>query len=329
LWCRRNARSTIFVTGRNIGVVYNAGGRRTERVVTPAQTGLLLAAGFLAGAVNAVAGGGTLLTFPALLASGLSPVAANVTNTVAVWPGYLSGAATYRTELRRERSRLVRLGAVATAGGVVGTIALLTAPEKVFAALVPYLVLGATAALAVQPWLSRRLAARRPAPAGPATSAVPADGAAGGPASASDGAAAGSRTDQSGRAGAGPSGRAGLPIGLLAATFVGAVYGAYFGGGLGIILLAVLALGTGETLARLNGTKTALSLIINTVALLGFAAFGPIDWLSALLVAPASLAGGAVGGRLAQRLHPAVLRAAVVIFGAAVGGYLWWRQNLA
>jgi uncharacterized membrane protein YfcA len=255
--------------------------------LTAVQFVVLLAAGFLAGAVNAVAGGGTLLTFPALLASGLPPVAANVTNTVAVWPGYLSGAATYRTELRRDRHRLVRLAVVAAVGAVGGTVALLTAPDAIFAALVPYLVLGATATLAVQPWLSARLAARRTA------------------------SATASRRS----------------VALLAATFAGAVYGAYFGGGLGIILLAVLAIGTGENLGRLNGLKTALSLLINTVALVGFALFGPVDWFAALLVAPASLAGGLVGGRLAQRLHPTVLRLAVVAFGTAVGGYLWWRQT--
>ncbi|GAA1804581.1 sulfite exporter TauE/SafE family protein [Luedemannella flava] len=259
---------------------------------------LLVSAGFLAGAVNAVAGGGTLLTFPALLATGLSPVAANVTNTVAVWPGYLSGAATYRHNVRQRRDLLVPLGVVSIIGAVLGTVALLTAPDSVFRALVPFLVLGATAVIALQPRISAWLTARRPVTV-PVGGRVVGDG--------------------------GDGGVSRHRVGLLAATFAGAVYGAYFGGGLGIVLLAVLALGTGENLGQVNGVKTMLSLLINTVALVGFALYGPVDWWSALLVAPASLLGGVVGGRAAQRLRPGPLRVAVVIFGTAVGVYLLIR----
>ncbi|HYN96604.1 MAG TPA: sulfite exporter TauE/SafE family protein [Pilimelia sp.] len=247
--------------------------------MTAGEAALLVAAGLAAGVVNAVAGGGTLVTFPALLAAGLSPVAANVTNTVAVWPGYLSGAAAYRREPRR--AGVLPLAAAATAGAAVGTALLLTTPVRYFDAVVPYLVLGATALLAAQPWLSDRLA------------------------------------------GAAPAARRRAP--LVAAAFVAAVYGAYFGGGLGIVLLAILALGTGDDLPRLNGLKILLSLLINTVALVGFAAFGPVDWWAAATIAPASLAGGLLGGRLAQRLRPTALRVAVVVFGAAVGVVLLVR----
>ncbi len=239
---------------------------------------LLLVAGVAAGAVNAMAGGGTLLTFPALLAVGLNPVAANVTNTVAVWPGYLSGAASYRGQWTDKRQQ-VRLASVAAAGAVVGTVVLLTTPSSVFHTLVPYLVLAATGLIAFQPVISRRLAARRTEPVPPHHTS---------------------------------------PL-LPAAVFAGAVYGAYFGGGLGIVLLAVLALGIPIDLGRLNALKSSLQLTVNSVALVGFALFGPVDWWAALIIAPASFVGGIAGARVAQRLDARALRAAIVVFGIAVG----------
>ncbi|MDX6203882.1 MAG: uncharacterized protein QOJ83_3382 [Frankiales bacterium] len=239
---------------------------------------LLLVAGLAAGALNAMAGGGTLLTFPALLAVGLQPVAANVTNTVAVWPGYLSTAVSYRGQWKDTR-QLARLAVAAALGAVVGTVVLLNTPSSVFHALVPYLVFAATGLIAAQPAISRRMAARRTEPVDPDhTSPL-------------------------------------LPV----AVFGGAVYGAYFGGGLGIVLLAVLALGIPIDLGRLNALKSYLQLAVNTVALVGFAAFGPVDWSAAAIVAPASFAGGIGGARIAQRLDPKILRVAIVVFGVGVG----------
>jgi uncharacterized protein len=239
---------------------------------------LLLVAGLAAGAINAMAGGGTLLTFPALLAVGLSPVSANVTNTVAIWPGYLSSAVSYRGQWK-DRRLLVRLAVASALGGAVGTVVLLTTPAKVFHELVPYLVFAATGLLAAQPEISRRMALRRTEPVDPGhTSSL-----------------------------------------LPGAIFLAAGYGAYFGGGLGIVLLAVLALGIPIDLGRLNALKTYLQLLINTVALVGFAAFGPVSWVAAAVVAPASFVGGLGGARIAQRLDPKVLRIAIVVFGVAVG----------
>jgi uncharacterized membrane protein YfcA len=245
--------------------------------LTGAHVSLILLAGLAAGITNAIAGGGTLITFPALLLIGLAPITANVTNTTAVWPGYLSSTVGYRRQLAVEGPQHKDLGLVGGAGAVVGTVLLLTAPASVFHMLVPYLVLAATGLLAVQPWLSTRL--------------------------------------QRYREGRPPAGPWALRLGVgLAAT-----YGAYFGGGLGIVLLAILALGLGSDLQRLNGLKTALSLLINTVALAGFAAFGPVDWSAVAVIAPASLLGGVVGAKLAQRLKSATLRRVVVLFGCGVG----------
>jgi uncharacterized membrane protein YfcA len=239
---------------------------------------VLLVAGLAAGAVNAVAGGGTLLTFPALLSVGLSPVSANVSNTVAVWPGYLSSAVSYRGQWQ-DRQLLVRLAVASAIGGVVGTVILLSTPAKVFHEIVPYLVFAATGLLAAQPEVSRRVAARRTEPVDPDHVS---------------------------------------PL-LPAAIFLSAGYGAYFGGGLGIVLLAVLALGIPIDLGRLNALKTYLQLLINSVALIGFAAFGPVGWLAAAVVAPASFLGGIGGAKVAQRLDPRLLRVAVVLFGLGVG----------
>jgi uncharacterized membrane protein YfcA len=239
---------------------------------------LLLGAGLAAGAVNAMAGGGTLLTFPALLAVGLQPVAANVTNTVAVWPGYLSTAVSYRGQWKDTRL-LARLAVAAAIGAVVGTVVLLNTPSSVFHALVPYLVFAATGLIAAQPAISRWLAGRRTEPVDPDHAS---------------------------------------PL-LPAAVFGGAVYGAYFGGGLGIVLLAVLALGIPMDLGRLNALKSHLQLAVNTVALVGFAAFGPVDWLAAAVVAPASFVGGIGGAHVAKRLDPKILRVAIVVFGVGVG----------
>ena len=242
--------------------------------MTAWHVALLLVAGLAAGGVNAVAGGGTLLTFPALLAAGLHPVPANVTNSVALWPGYLSTAVSYRGQLKQQ-DQLVRLAAASAAGAVLGTVILLVTPASVFHVLLPYLVFAATALLAAQPAISRWLAKR-----GTSTGTSPL-----------------------------------LPV----AIFVAATYGAYFGGGLGIVLLAVLALALPLDLGVLNELKAWLQLTVNTVALVGFAAFGPVDWRAAAVVAPASFVGGIAGARIAKRLDPRVLRAAVVVFGTGVG----------
>ncbi len=250
--------------------------------MTPLEGVLLALAGLAAGIVNAVAGGGSLLSFPALLAAGYPAVDANVTNTVSLWPGYLSGGLAYRDDLRAERDRVVALAVTAALGGAAGTVLLLVAPPGIFEAVVPYLVLVAVALLAAQPRIAahvRRRSARN----------------VGGPA----------RPDH-------------LGVGLHASTFAAATYGGYFGGGLGVILLAVLGIFLPDDLTRLNGLKNALSLVINSVALVGFGLFGPVAWAAVAVVGPASLAGGALGSRLARRLSATVLRRVVVVWGTAV-----------
>ncbi len=251
--------------------------------MTPGTALLLAAAGFAAGSINAVAGGGSLVSFPALVASGLPPLTANVTNTVSVWPGYLGSAVAYRAEVTDQRSRALALGATAVAGAVVGSIVLLTAPADVFEAIVPILILVGCALLAVQPRVAAHVARRS---------------------------AAGGRS---------------RVLDLHLATFVAAIYGAYFGGGLGVILLAVLGIFLTDHIQRINGLKSALSLVINTVALVAFAVFAPVAWTSVAVVAPASLAGGYLGAGVARRLGATALRWTVIAFGVTVAVWLSLR----
>jgi uncharacterized protein len=236
----------------------------------------LAAAGFAAGAINSAAGGGSLISFPTLVALGYPALAANVTNTVALCPGYLGGVLEYRRELTGQRARLVRLTAVSIAGAVAGAALLGATSQAVFHALAPALVLAACALLALQPTVKRRLARR-----------------------------------------SGAHRRWVLPAQLPAA-----VYGAYFGAGLGVVVLAILAVLVDDTLQRLNAAKGWLSLVINLVAAAYFVAFESVRWEAVAVIAPASLLGGPAGVALARRLSDRTLRLSVIAFGVAASAYL-------
>ncbi|MGH3751932.1 MAG: sulfite exporter TauE/SafE family protein [Pseudonocardiaceae bacterium] len=245
----------------------------------PLDLALLAAAGVAAGAVNAVAGGGSLLLFPALLAVGFPPLAANVTNSVIQCPGYVGVALGSRRRLRGQRGRVLSTAGVAMAGSLAGSLLLLVLPAEVFDAVVPALVALASVLLGVQPWLARRIG--EPQPGAPDRRAF-----------------------------------------LLPAVFLAAIYGGYFGGALGVILIAVLALAAQDDLGRLNAVKGVLSLIISVVSVVVFAIGAPVDWPTAALLAPTTLVGGFFGATLAGRLPAPVLRVAVVTVGLAVSIYL-------
>jgi hypothetical protein len=241
--------------------------------VNAAHAVLLAAAGVTTGAINAVAGGGSLVSFPALLATGLSPLAANVTNLVATLPGYLSASASSRAELAGQRARVRVLSAAAALGAAVGTTLLLVGPEHTFEALAPWLVLLACALLVAQPFVSRWVARAHHHTA---------------------------------------------PARLVVAVGVASIYGGYFGAGLGIVLLAALGLTLEEPLQRLNAIKQVLSLVVAVVSAVAVALFGPVSWLSALIVGAGTLVGGRVGVGVARRLPEPALRAAVVALGVTV-----------
>jgi uncharacterized membrane protein YfcA len=237
-----------------------------------ATAALLAGAGFCAGAVNAVAGGGSLITFPALLAAGYPSIAANVTNAIAVLPGYVGGSLAYRRELTGQGGRIRALSATSAAGAAAGAALLLVSPASVFEAIVPWLILAACGLLAAQPRLAA--AVRR--------------------------------------------GRARSPLALHGTVLAATVYGGYFGAGLGIMLLAILAVFVDDALQRLNALKGILSLVVAAVTAAGFALFGPVAWVAAAVVGITCLLGGAVGVSAARRLPAPVLRGVVIAYGVTV-----------
>ena len=247
--------------------------------VTFADYVLCVGAGLVGGWVNSVAGGGSLVLYPALVAVGLPSVDANVTNSVALWPGYAGNVVGLGSTFSANTQHLTRLAIPSIVGAVLGCALLLMTPSRAFDVVVPFLVIGASLLLAAQPRLQRALA----------------------------------------------EGQSLHPAVLLLSVGAAAIYGGYFGGGLGVILLAVLGLTLGSGLQVANAVKGGLSLLINTVSVVAFAVFGPVHWTLALAVVPGSLVGGVVGGRYVSGIEESVLRRVVVVFGLAVGGWLGYR----
>jgi uncharacterized protein len=248
----------------------------------------LLAAGLAAGTVNAVAGGGSLITFPTLVAIGLSPVPANVTNSVAVSPGYLASVAGSRQDLaelasRRGWATILALIPTTVAGTALGCLLLLATPARAFELVVPFLVLAATAVLAFQQRLRAVVGHPRQLPARRRTVALH------------------------------------VVIGLAA------VYGGYFGAALGVMLVAAIGLVLDESLQRVNALKNAVSAVVGLGTVFAFALYAPVNWAAAGVVAPASLVGGYLGARLARRLPAPVLRTVIVVVGTVVGAVLLVR----
>lgn len=246
-------------------------------------TGVGIAA-FIAGAINAVAGGGSLVSFPALIAVGYEAKVANVTNTVALWPGYLGGSIGYRYELDQQRRRVLEMLPACVLGAIAGSAILLATSAEAFETIVPYLILFACVILALQDRISRFVLRHHP----------------------SDGSAR-------------------FRIVLQLAIFVLAVYGAYFGAGLGILTLAVLGILLPDDLQRSNALKGMLSLLINAVAVIYFALWGPVRWAPALVMALAALAGGYLGVGVARKLGSRWLRVAVIAYSLLVASVLLVR----
>jgi uncharacterized membrane protein YfcA len=245
----------------------------------------LLAAAFIAGAINAVAGGGSLVSFPALIAAGYATKTANVTNTVALWPGYIGGSYGYRGELQRQRRRIVALAVPSILGGLLGSAILLYTPGSAFDAIVPFLILFACLVMALQDRLSAFAASH-------SLQAQHADH---------------------------------IPPPLNVGTFALSIYGGYFGAGLGILLFAGLAILLPDDIQHTNALKGLLSALINAVALIYFVAFGPVRWLPAVIMAVGALAGGYLGVGIARRLGKRWLRISVVAYGVVVAVVLLLR----
>ena len=245
--------------------------------MTPLEVVAVVLAGIAAGTINTVVGSGTLITFPTLLAIGVPPVTANVSNTIGLVPGSLSGAVGYRRELAGQRGRLLRLGSASLVGGAAGAALLLVLPESAFDAVVPVLIALGCVLVVVQPrvsaWVAHRAAAR------------------------------GREVHPHG---------AGWVWLLVMLT---GVYGGYFGAAQGVLLMAVLGAGLQETMQRNNATKNVLAMIVNAVAALVFIALADVDWSVAGLIAAGAVVGGQLGATVGRRLPPAVLRGVIVLVG--------------
>ena len=269
--------------------------------MTPGQRALVAGAGFLAGGINGIAGGGSLVSFPSLLAVGQPALTANVTSTVGIWPGYLGGVLGFRREIADQGDRVRSLLPAALLGAAAGAGLLLTTSPTAFEALTPYLILLASALFAAQPVLGRRVAARAEADEAEVAEAAKADESV--------------ETAPSRR----PAHRR---IAAQASTFLSAVYGAYFGAGLGVVLLAVLGILLPDRLVRTNGLRGVFSLVINTVAAAIFVVRAPVAWGAAGLLAGGSLVGGYAGARVARRVPAPLLRAFVIVVGLVAAGRL-------
>jgi uncharacterized membrane protein YfcA len=244
--------------------------------VAPWKHGVVLAAAVAAGFVNAIAGGGSLLTFPTLVWLGVAPVAASATNTVGLWSGNLGGVFGFRRHLP-ERSVIVLFGVPSLIGGIVGAVLLLRTPQHVFEGLAPVLVLAATVLLALQEPLSKRI---------------------------SRGEIPGAR-------------RRGFAVAAIAFQLLVGIYGGFFGAGIGIMMLAALAILGLTDIHQMNGLKNVLTTAINGVAAVYFAARGAVLWTDAGLMAVGSIGGGLAAAALAQRLGRRLVRHAVIAIGVA------------
>lgn len=268
--------------------------------MSPLELTAILLAGVGAGMINAVVGSGTLITFPTLLAVGIPPVTANMSNSLGLVPGSIAGAVGYRRELAGQRALIGRLLVFSTAGGVLGAVLLLVLPPGAFEAVVPVLILLGVSLVVLQPRLSRYVAARaerRAALATPATSA------------ALEGPIAGAPV---------------VPWWVPLAAFATGVYGGYFGAAQGVILMGLLGIGIAESLQRLNGVKNVLVAFVNGVAGLIFVVVAElgllgseaeVDWLVVALIAVGSVVGGFVGAAVGRKLPPLVLRGIIVVVG--------------
>ncbi len=258
-----------------------------------AQILIIFAAAFLAGIVNAIAGGGTLITFPVLIWLGLDPIIANVTSTVGIVPGTVGGVIGFRREMSDIRKWLKLFIAPSLIGGLIGAFLLLLTPSKFFAAIVPFLVLFATLLFSLQEPINRRL--RR---------------------STEDSLSGKNIHDVS----------TNWLISAVALQFLVAVYGGYFGAGIGILMLAVLGLIGLTDLHQMNGLKNTLAFSINGIAAISFMVSGNIEWAVAAIMAVASLLGGYAGAKMARIFGRTFVRRFVILTGLIMAISLFFNR---
>ena len=256
--------------------------------MSPWEIVAILLAGMAAGTINTVVGSGTLITFPTLLAFGIPPVTANVSNTIGLVPGSLSGAIGYRRELAGQRTRVIRLTSGSLIGGIAGALLLLWLPSSAFDAIVPVLIVLGCVLVVLGPRIQQRVTARAEGRGGIAEHGV---------------------------------------WWVWPAVLLAGVYGGYFGAAQGVLLMAILGIGVADSMQRHNATKNVLALLVNGVAAIVFVFLSfvdvpgipggktEVDWLAVLLIAIGSTIGGQLGATVGRRLPPNVLRAVIVLVG--------------
>ncbi|MCD0443917.1 sulfite exporter TauE/SafE family protein [Glycomyces sp. A-F 0318] len=247
------------------------------------QVSLLLAAGLLGGGLNAVAGGGSLITYPTLMAVGVPPLYANATNGIAVAPAYAAAAFGSRENLRPQKRRMLQLIPTALVASVCGALLLLNTPHSVFEAIVPFLVLAATVLMAIGPWVNRKVTALN-------------------------------------------GGRDLHPAALHAGVFAGCLYGSYFNAALGLILMAVIAMGVSEKLARVGALKNFCTMLVGVVTCVMYGVWAEVDWLAIGVLVPATFLGGYLGARVFQKIPERPLRIAIVVYGLVLSAILLVRS---
>jgi uncharacterized membrane protein YfcA len=252
----------------------------------PALLGLFFAA-MAAGAINSVAGGGTLISFPSLVAFGQPEILSNATNTAALWPGSVSGALGYRKDTRIQRGLFITLAIPSLAGGLLGAAILVFTSPELFRHVIPFLILFATLMLASQEIIARRL--KR---------------------------GSGNEEDVS---------IAGRVWGVVFQLFV-ATYGGYFGAGIGILMLGSLSVMGLRDINKMNAIKTPLAAIINVTAFVFFAFRGLVVWYLAGLMMVGAIIGGYAGARLAKHVNPRLLHYGIVIVGLIVSGWFFLKS---
>ena len=239
---------------------------------------IIFLAAFAAGLINALAGGGTLVSFPVLIAMGIPPVTANVTNTIALCPGYFGGVVAQRRDFTSQKKRLYAILPICILGGIVGGLFLIHSDERMFKVLVPYLILMASLLLAVQVPLKEWLQ---------------------------------SRPEKRG-------GVQAVRVGARGMLFLASVYGGYFGAGVSVIVIAILGLIYDDSLTRLNFLKQAISFSINISAAVFFAFSGRVEWVLVFIMSVGSVIGGLAGGTCAGKITSDTLRWVVVCIGITV-----------
>ncbi len=239
-----------------------------------------------AGAVNAIAGGGTLISFPVLIALGVPPLAANITNAIALCPGYFGATLAQRRNLEGQRRRASILIPTSLVGGLLGAIILVYSGERVFTALVPWMLITASVLLAIQDTVRDKVLKRSASP------------------------------EHSER----------TSLATVIAVFAASIYGGFFSAGMSVLILAVVGMTISDSFTRLNALKQILAFTVNIAAVLFFLGSSYVIWSAAAVMAIAALIGGALGGMVASRMNPTVLRWIVVAIGAAMAIVYWVKD---